>query len=164
MDALYTNHPPFGNESPEEVSSAMSDSPPRRPRRQSGKSANASSSSKYALSGASVTNRLHAPRSKLRDNHAYQDHDSATGAAQLASILQLHRDAPWVGDTLNPVDTSRILRAYTSMAVAFAVCERMDGDRLSALLALALSRQDDRHPQAGIDDAAQAVLEALGKW
>ena len=82
----------------------------------------------------------------------------------LANILQLHRDAPWVGDQLDAEDTSRILRAYTSMTVAFAVSEHMDGDRLSSLLALALSRQNDHHPQAGIDDGAQAVLTALGKW
>ena len=88
----------------------------------------------------------------------------STIPSPLAKILQLHRDAPWVGDKLSPEDTSRILRAYTSMAVAFAICEHMDGDTLSSLLALALSRQDDDHPQAGIDDAAMAVLEALGKW
>jgi sugar phosphate isomerase/epimerase len=71
---------------------------------------------------------------------------------------------PWVGDQLSPEDTSRMLRAYTSMAVAFAVCERLDADRLNSLLVVALSRQDDRHPQAGIDAASQAILEALGKW
>lgn len=82
----------------------------------------------------------------------------------LAKILQLHRDAPWIGDTLNAKDTSRVLRAYSSMAVAFAVAQKIDAQDLVNLLAVALGAQRDDSPQLGIDEGAEAILKTLGVW
>lgn len=85
-------------------------------------------------------------------------------STRLAEILQLHRNMPWIGDRLSAADTSRILRAYSSMAVAFAIAQGLDADRLVNILAIALGAQRDDVPQVGIDEGAEAILKTLGEW
>lgn len=147
-----------------DVSSDASGTPPRSPRRQVERKANASSSSYYALSGARAGLEPGQPSSPERDAISSHDHVTPDTEPSLAKILELHRNTPWIGDHLTPEDTSRTLRAYTSMAIAFAVCQRLDGEELTHLLTVALTSQDGRPAQIGIDEGAQAVLEALGVW
>jgi hypothetical protein len=101
------------------------------------------------------------PSSPERDAISYQELDSDVTEPSLARILELHRYTPWIGDTLPADQTSRVLRAYSSMAIAMAVRERLDAEELVNLLALALANQQDDHPQVGIDVAADLIIRAL---
>jgi hypothetical protein len=84
---------------------------------------------------------------------------------RIATILQLHRDVPWVGDQLSPEDTRATLHALTSVALAFAKYADLSGDQLVALLELVMDAQRGRPASEGIDEGTLAVLEVLEfKW
>lgn len=149
----------------DEVESSQSD-PLRSPRWHADEASNASSSSKYALPGASPSLEPRHPSTDADDAFSYQDLDSdATEPSQRGKILELLRPPSWAGDRLTDLDTERSYHALTSMALAFALYAGIEGAALPDLMLAALNEQQGLKGVERIDRGTLAVLDALGfKW
>lgn len=142
---------------PTESANLRSTASPQSPRRQARQRPEIESSVEYALSR---------PLISLEPQQLSSESDDAFDYQELpAKILQLPKQRskePWVGDTLSPNDTKRVVRALTSVSLAFAKVADLSGDKLVALITLAMDAQKGRDVGDGIDRGTLAILEAIG--
>jgi hypothetical protein len=177
IDRSFVHTPVRNNDSPVDNvgdASLVSLDPQRTPRSLRGQerqSEPGASSSEPALSGAlgdkpdKAVSHPRVTRSIITALDATSgDRMTVADPSPLAKILQLRRSAepPWVGDDLSPDDIRQTLHALTSMALAFAKYADFSGDRLVALLTMAMDAQKGMPVSEGIDEGTLAILEAIG--